>query len=166
MLGEVMKQKTYVMVKPDFANNQQVIDMVRTKILNAGFEISNEGFVSYTNKEAAAHYHEHVEKPFYPALEKYITSGKAYGMMVVGENAIDITYDSAFMGSTRNPNPGTIRYNGLKLMGYLDRDPMINGRENVAHSSDCVAAATLEIEIFDKDIREYFVSKYGETEVE
>ena len=142
-------ERTYVMIKPDFANNQNVIDMAKSKILAAGFEIVEEGYINYTSKEAQAHYHEHVEKPFYPALEKYITSDVAYGMIVEGENAIDAIHDSNFMGSTRNPNPGTIRYEGFKLMNYLDRDPMINGRENVAHSSDCIAAANLEISIFE-----------------
>ncbi len=148
-----MKQKSYVMVKPDFANNLEVVEMVRTKLLNAGFKILNEGYIKYTEAEAKAHYAEHVEKPFYPALEKYITSDEAYGMIVEGENCIDFIHGNdeigyGFMGKTSNPVPGSIRYEGFEIMGYLDRDPKINGRENVAHSSDSVEAAQKEIEIF------------------
>ena len=143
-----MKQKTYVMVKPDFANNPEVIKMLKNKILNTGFEILVEGFVQYNVQASRAHYSDHVEKPFYPALENYITSDVAYGMIVAGENVIDIIHSAEFMGSTRDPKENTIRYEGLKLMGYLERDPLINGRENVAHSSDSIEAAEKESAIF------------------
>ena len=143
-----MKELTYVMVKPDYANNEAVIRMVRNKIMQAGFKIELEGFVQYNIDAARKHYAEHVEKPFYPNLEKYITSDRAFGMVVSGENCIDAIHDKTFMGSTKNPSEGTIRYNGFALMGYLDRDPEINGTQNVAHSSDAVTAAQKEIAIF------------------
>lgn len=143
-----MKELSYVMVKPDFANNKKVIEMARNKIISAGYKIALEGYIKYSVEASKAHYSDHVEKPFYPALEQYITSDKAYGMVVEGENVIDAIHDSSFMGSTRNPLEGTIRHAGLDIMGYLDRDPSINGRENVAHSSDSVEAAQKEIAIF------------------
>ena len=143
-----MKEISYVMVKPDFANNKKVVDMVRNKILKAGYNITVEGYIHYTVETSRKHYADHVEKPFYPALEKYITSDIAYGMVVDGENVIDTIHSSEFMGSTKNPQEGTIRYEGLKMMGYLERDPSINGRENVAHSSDSMKAALTETAIF------------------
>ena len=143
-----MKELTYVMVKPDYANNEEVIRMVRNKIMQAGFTIELEGFVQYDVAAARKHYHEHVEKSFYPNLEKYITSDRAFGMVISGENCIDAIHDKTFMGSTKNPAEGTIRYNGFALMGYLDRNPEINGTQNVTHSSDAVEAAQKEITIF------------------
>lgn len=143
-----MKEFTYVMVKPDYANNTKVINMVKKRISDAGFSIKFEGFVAYDMEAARRHYHEHVNKSFYPELESYITSDRAYGMVVEGENCIDLIHNSSFMGSTKNPQEGTIRYEGFKIMGYLDRDPSINGTQNVAHSSDSLEAAQLEISIF------------------
>ncbi len=143
-----MKEFSYVMVKPDYANNNEVIEMVKNKLKSAGFEIAEEGFVKYDISSARKHYTEHVEKDWYPNLERYITSDKAYGMVVSGENCIDIIHAADFMGKTKNPYVGTIRHTGFKIMGYLDRDPSINGTQNVAHSSDSIETATREIEIF------------------
>ncbi|MBR6779307.1 MAG: nucleoside-diphosphate kinase [Clostridia bacterium] len=147
-----MKELSYVMVKPDYANNKELIHMVRNRILKSGknFKIVVEGHINYTVDAARLHYSEHVEKPFYPELERYITSDKAYGMVVEGDGCIDFIHDASFMGKTKNPAEGTIRHTGLKMMGYLDRDPNINGTQNVAHSSDSVEAAEKEISIFIK----------------
>ena len=143
-----MKELTYVMVKPDYANSKEVIKMVRKSILSAGFNILVEGYICYDVSSARKHYAEHVEKGFYPELEQYITSDKAFGMVVSGENCIDTIHSKEFMGAPKNPAKGTIRFKGFKLMGYLDRDPNINGTQNVAHSSDSVEAAQKEIAIF------------------
>ena len=140
-------EKTFAMIKPDGVQRSLVGNII-ARYEAKGLRVAGMKIMQVTEAQAAQHYAEHVEKPFYPALEKYITSDVAYGMIVEGENAIDAIHDSNFMGSTRNPNPGTIRYEGFKLMNYLDRDPMINGRENVAHSSDSVEAAQKEIAIF------------------
>ena len=152
-----MIQKSYVMIKPDFANNPEIIEMVKSRLIAAGFKIISEGFVLYTPEAAKAHYSELIDKPFYPPLENYITSDVAYGIVVEGENAINIIHGNDeigyfFMGKTSNPAVGSIRYEGFKIMGYLDRDPKINGRENVAHSSDSPEAAEKEIEIYE-DLR-------------
>lgn len=141
---------SYTMVKPDYANSKDVITMVRARILKAGFKIIAEGYIKYDKSAARKHYSDHIEKPFYPTLEKYITSDLAYGMIVAGENVVDTIHSPDFMGSTKNPQQGTVRFEGLKIMGYLDRDPRINGTENVAHSSDSFEAAHKESEIFLK----------------
>lgn len=137
-----MKQTSYVMVKPGFANSEAVINEVKRRLEASGIKIEEEGFIRYDKKHADAHYHEHIGKGFFPELESYIMSDKAYGMKVSGENAIAKIRELA--GSTKNPLPGTIRYDIPQMLG-VERDIT----ENVVHSSDSVEAAKLELSIFE-----------------
>lgn len=136
-----MKQTSYVMVKPGFANNDKVVAEVKKRLKENGISILEEGFIRYDEAHAKRHYHEHVGKSFYPELEAYITSDKAYGMMVEGENAI--ARIRVLAGSTKNPEPGTIRYDIPEMLGIERRIT-----ENVVHSSDSEEAAKLELAIF------------------
>lgn len=138
-----MKEISYVMVKPEFANHQAVIDEVKQRLQEAGLNVNDEAFVNYTKQDAQKHYAEHVGKPFYPELEKYITSDKAYGMVVEGEDAIAVI--RKLIGSTKNPELGTVRYDIPNLMGLE-----LRVTQNVVHASDSVQSAEREIAIFEE----------------
>ena len=140
-----MKGLSYVMVKPEFANNHSVIAEVKHRLTDAGLEIAKASYIQYSVEDAQAHYAEHVGKDFYPALEKYITSDIAYGMIVEGEDAI--TTIRELVGSTKNPAEGTIRYDIPVMLGLEHRV-----RENVVHASDSVESAEKEIAIFERNI--------------
>ena len=136
-----MKQLTYIMVKPEFAEKPEVIALVKEEAKNAGMEILREKFVKYSVEVAQKHYAEHFRgsyenaKGFYTKLEEYITSGKAYGMVMEGENAIE-----------------TMRGIIKRLRGVVppvSDDPDVNMTKNVLHGSDCVESAENEIAIFD-----------------
>ena len=107
-----------------------------------------EGYIKYTPLTAKRHYREHVGKDFYPNLERYITSDRAYGMKVIGENAIETIRNLA--GATKNPAEGTIRYDIPKFLGVERRTT-----ENVIHSSDSEAAARAELKIFEELLTSY-----------
>lgn len=142
-----MVEQSYVMVKPEFANDKRVINEVKKRLKNAGIKILEEGYIKYDEKRAKMHYHQHIHKKFYPELEAYITSDKAYGMKVEGENAIEIIRKLA--GPTNEPGPGTIRYDIPKALGLKPRMT-----ENVVHSSDGKEAAELELSIFETLLKE------------
>lgn len=135
-------EKSYVMVKPEFANHQAVIDEIKQRLQEAGLKIQDESFINYSRDDAKKHYAEHVDKPFYPALEDYITSDKAYGMIVEGENAITVI--RGLVGSTKNPEAGTIRFDIPTAMGMELRIT-----QNVVHASDSIEAAERETAIFE-----------------
>lgn len=135
-------EKSYVMVKPEFANHQAVIDEIKQRLQEAGLKIQDESFINYSRDDAKKHYAEHVDKSFYPALEDYITSDKAYGMIVEGENAIAVI--RGLVGSTKNPEAGTIRFDIPTAMGMELRIT-----QNVVHASDSVQAAERETAIFE-----------------
>lgn len=143
-----MIEQSYVMVKPEFANNKQIIAEVKKRIQAKGLKIIEESYINYDEKRAKMHYHEHVGKGFYPELEKYITSDKAYGIKVEGENAIAVI--RALAGATKNPELGTIRYDIPKALGLERRIT-----ENVVHSSDSPESAKLELAIFEQLAKEH-----------
>jgi len=140
-----MKELSYVMVKPEFANKPEVIEEVKRQLLEKGenkLTILKGEYIRYTAEDAKKHYAEHIGKDFYPNLERYITSDIAYGMIVEGENAI--AQIRAVVGSTKNPAEGTIRYEIPKMLGLE-----LRVTENVVHASDSVASAEREIAIFE-----------------
>jgi len=134
-------EKTYVMVKPEFANDPRVIKLVRLETAKLGLKIERAKFVKYGIKEAQAHYAEHFRgsyenaKGFYRELENYITSDKAYGMVISGEDAI-------------NKMRALIKVLRVYIPAKLGQEPRMT--ENVLHGSDCVESATKETAIFDK----------------
>lgn len=146
-----MKEISYVMIKPEFANDPRIIRLIKAKLEACGLKIEEEGFVQYDEEHAKQHYCKHVNEKYFPKLEKYITSDKAYGMVVSGNNAI--AKIRALCGATKNPEKGTIRHDIPELLGLP-----IRVTENVIHSSDSPAAAKHEIAIF-RVLRKLFKRK-------
>lgn len=149
-----MKERTYVMVKPGFALNADVLSYVTKRLKNAGLKIADSAFVKYNTKTATEHYVDHVGRPYFDGLVKYITSDIAFGMVVEGENAIETVRGMA--GSAKNPEVGSIRYEVFK---ELNLEPSV--RENVIHSSDSPLSAEREIGIFQAMVEE--MGKTAET---
>jgi nucleoside-diphosphate kinase len=86
---------------------------------------------------AKAHYAEHAEKPFFPDLVEFITSGPLVAAVIEGPAAISAW--RSMMGAT-NPAtaaPGTIR-----------GDLATETQYNVTHGSDSPESAAREIELF------------------
>jgi nucleoside-diphosphate kinase len=86
------------------------------------------------------HYAEHVNKPFYPDLEAFITSGPVVAMVVEGPEAITVM--RTLMGKTnaRESAPGTIR-------GDLGASRQMN----LIHGSDGPEAAKREIATYFRE---------------
>ena len=89
---------------------------------------------------AERHYEEHKEKPFFPELVEFITSGPTLALVLEGESAIPVVRTT--MGST-NPAesaPGTIR-----------GDLALAMPDNLVHGSDAPESARREIELWFPD---------------
>lgn len=152
-----MTQISYVMVKPGFANNPKVVEYVKQRLQDAGLEIQAEKQIRYTREIAQKHYAEHFRgsyenaKGFYKELEDYIVSDVAYGMKVVGEDAIAKIRE--LVGSTMKIRDGEVI---LPAQGTIRHDvPVMLGQEhdmtkNVIHASDCEQAAQNELAIFEE----------------
>ena len=134
----------YVMVKPMYANKETNISYVKGRLFALGMEILDCGYVNYTEDAAKRHYSAHVGKSFYPSLEEYITSDKAYGMVVKGQFARARIRE--ITGSTKSPEEGTIRCEVLKHYPNLTTEERIT--KNVIHCTDTETDPMVEISIF------------------
>jgi nucleoside-diphosphate kinase len=131
-------ERTFVAIKPD-AVKRGLIGRIIKRFENKGYKIIGLKMVHPTIEMAQEHYKEHIGKPFYPRLIKYITSGPIIAMVLEGENIVEVTRH--MMGSTR-PNDaevGTIRADFAQTMEF-----------NVVHGSDSVESAEREIKIYFK----------------
>ena len=138
-------EESYVMVKPEFAESVEAIKEIKSRLLKSDLFIRQEGFVRYDKDAAQRHYEEHIGKGFYQELEDYITSGKAYGMVVVGEDVINKVRYLVQRDKKAGLQKGDIRYDIPKM---LNRE--FDMTKNVIHASDKPESAKKEIEIFNE----------------
>lgn len=126
------------MIKPDGVQ-RGLVGQILQRFEQKGFKIVGLKFMMVTEKLAEEHYQEHIGKPFYPGLVKFITSGPVVVMVLEGKNVIA---EVRKLNGATNPldaQPGTIR-------GDLAQDI---GR-NVVHGSDSPESAEREISIYFK----------------
>jgi len=124
------------MVKPDGVARGLVGEIV-SRIERRGLSIRAMRLLRVTPEQAGEHYAEHSEKPFYPGLVEFITSGPVVAMVIEGNAAVATV--RGMMGAT-NPldsAPGTIRGDYALEIG-----------ENIVHGSDSAANGEREIAIY------------------
>ena len=102
-----------------------------------------------TSELSRQHYAEHVEKPFYPDLESFITSAPVVAMIVEGPEAVSVMRTIIGATNGREAAPGTIR-----------GDYGCSRQMNMIHGSDSVESANREIDIYftDSEICDYAVA--------
>lgn len=130
------EERTFVAIKPDGVK-RGLIGRILGKIEDKGYKIVAMKMLRVSNELAAKHYAEHVGKPFYDGLMKFITSGPIIAMVLQGENAIAGV--RKFMGKT-NPDDaevGSIRGDFAQVMRY-----------NTIHGSDSKESAEREINLY------------------
>lgn len=129
-------EKTYIMLKPD-AVKRHLIGEVISRIEKKGYQITQAKLMTLDKEIIAEHYAHLLDKPFFPTLEDFMTSGPVFGMVVEGENVI--AGMRLLMGPTNvyEALPGTIRGDYANSM-----------TENIIHGSDSEESATIEIKRF------------------
>ena len=95
---------------------------------------------SCNTRSRKAHYAEHVEKPFYPSLESFITAAPVVAAIYEGLDVVRVVRE--MLGAT----------SGLKAAaGTIRGDFSASRQMNLVHASDSAESATREIGIyFDK----------------
>lgn len=131
-------ERTLILVKPDGVQ-RRLIGTIITRIENRGLKIVGMKMLNVTTELAREHYAEHVEKPFYPLLEEFITAAPVVALAVEGPEAITVM--RGMMGSTngREAAPGTLR-----------GDYGVSRQMNLIHGSDGPEAAARELTIYFK----------------
>ncbi len=129
-------EQTFVAIKPDGVQ-RGLIGEVISRLERRGLKLVAIRLMQVDEDLAGRHYAEHVNRPFFPSLVSFITSGPIVAMIWEANNAVALARQT--MGAT-NPgeaSPGTIR-------GDLGVDI---GR-NIVHGSDSPESAEREIGLF------------------
>ena len=138
-----MKNTSFVMVKPEFANYPEVIEEIKRRFTEANLEVVEESYVKYDREDAEAHYDEHKEKKFFNELVEYLTSDKSYAMIVKGEDVINVIRYLVCRDKQAGLQPGDIRYDIPHVLGQE-----LDMTKNVVHASDKPESAEREISIY------------------
>ena len=129
-------EQTLSIIKPD-AVAKNVTGQINSRFEAAGLQIVAQKMLRLSDELAGGFYAEHKERPFYPALVAFMTSGPVVVQVLEGEGAI--LKNRELMGAT-NPaeaDAGTIRADFAKSIDA-----------NAVHGSDSPASAAREISYF------------------
>ena len=138
-MTDIPTQRSFVLIKPD-AVRRGLVGAVLARFEAKGLRLVTLQLRQVTGEESDQHYAEHVDRPFYPPLRTFITSGPSVALVVEGDEAIEVV--RALNGATdgRKAAPGTIR-----------GDFSLSNRENLVHASDSQESAAREIATFFPD---------------
>ena len=129
-------ERTLILFKPD-AVQRRLVGRILARIEDKGLRIVGLKMMEVTGDLAKRHYAEHVDKPFYPSLEEFITSGPVIALVAEGPSAISVVRTVLGATNGREAAPGTIR-------GDFGQSRQMN----LLHGSDGVTAAEKEIGIY------------------
>lgn len=129
-------EQTFFMIKPDGVKRNLVGEVI-SRIEEKGLTIKAMKMMQISDELAKEHYAEHVDKPFFPDLKEFITSGPVVAMVVAGPQAIKTVRN--MMGAT-DPFEATL--------GTIRGDYALTIDENVVHGSDSLESAEREINLF------------------
>src|SRR3972149_10069771 len=85
-IGSYM-ERTLVLLKPDCVQ-RRLMGRVISRFEDKGLAIIAMKMMRITPELAKRHYAEHVKKPWYPALEAFITGGPVVAAIVEGPGAV------------------------------------------------------------------------------
>jgi nucleoside-diphosphate kinase len=132
-------ERTLIIVKPDAVQRGLTGEIIR-RFEQRGLKIAGMKFMQVSAALAETHYAEHVGKPFFEGLVKYITSSPVVVIALEGTKAVEAA--RATIGKTKpfESPAGTIRGDfGLEV-----------GR-NLVHGSDSVESGAREVANFFTD---------------
>jgi len=132
-------ERTFVMIKPDAVGRRLCGEIIR-RYEAKGLRLVGMKMQVISMELAAKHYAEHVDKPFYPGLVKFITSGPTLQMVWEGLEAVNAVRKMNGATDCRKADVGTIR-----------GDFGLNTRNNLVHASDSIETARREIALYFRE---------------
>ena len=151
-----MYEKSLIIIKPDGVQ-RSLVGSILSRFENAGLKIHAMKFQSVPVEKSREHYSEHVNKGFYPTVEKYITSGPVLVFVLGGLSAIKKIRTMVGATEPSSAVPGTIRgdyaHQPYPAPGEPDDKPI----RNLIHASATPDEAAAEIKIWftDEEIVDY-----------
>ena len=131
-------QKTFVIFKPD-AMEKRIVGKVLSRFEAAGFDVIGCKLARLTPALLREHYAHVADKPFYPEIEKFMSSRPVIMIALQGTDAVQRVRDLLGPTDSRKAAKGTIRGDfGTEMM------------KNVCHASDTDENAKAELARFFK----------------
>lgn len=129
-------QRTLILVKPDGVQRGLTGDII-ARFERRGLKIVAMKMMQMDEDLASRHYKDHVGKPFYAGLVKFMTSSPLVALAVEGPKAVEVC--RKMMGKTfcTDAEPGTIR-----------GDFGVSRGMNLVHGSDSEESASRELELY------------------
>lgn len=132
-------EKTFVMLKSD-GLKRGLLGEVLGRIEKKGYKVLALKIQNLTKDQLDKHYYEHLDRPYFPSLVEYLTSGPVVHMVIGGDNVIS----------------GIRKLNGATdpekaEMGSVRGDLAINMTKNLIHASDSLENAEREIGLYFSD---------------
>lgn len=131
-----MNERTLILIKPDGVQ-RALVGKIVDRYEQRGLRIVGMKMVQADRALAEKHYEVHREKPFFPGLVEFITSGPLVAMAVEGPNAVAVCRE--INGATRphEAAPGSIR-----------GDLALDTGHNLVHGSDSPENAAGELALW------------------
>jgi len=129
-------QRTLVLLKPDCVQ-RRLMGKIISRFEDKGLNVIAMKMIRVTAQQSREHYAEHVDKPFYPSLEQFITSAPVVAMAVDGLDVITVVRE--MLGAT----------SGLKAAAGTIRGDYSSSRQmNLVHASDSEESAARELKLY------------------
>jgi len=128
--------RTLVFIKPDGVQ-RGLVGTVLQRFEQRGIRLVEMKHLSLTEDLIEKHYVEHLEKPFFPDLKRYMLSGPIVVMILEAEGVVSIVRKMVGATNSAEAEPGTIR-----------GDYALNTSNNIIHASDSAESAEREISNF------------------
>jgi nucleoside-diphosphate kinase len=129
-------QRTFAIIKPDAVRDRHA-GQILARIEDEGFAVRAMRLTQMSKAEAEGFYHVHREKPFFPALTAFMSSGPCIVMCLEAPDAIRKWRD--LMGATdpAKAADGTLRKEFGRSIDH-----------NATHGSDAAETAAFELGYF------------------
>lgn len=129
-------QRTLILLKPDTVQ-KQIVGNVISRFEAAGFRIRGCKMLHLNPALLREHYAHIAEKPFYPDVEKFMSSVPVIALVLEDDDIVAKMRDMLGVTDSRKAAPGTLR-------AEYGVDQMVN----VAHASDSPETAEKEVHRF------------------
>ncbi len=128
-----MIEQSLLLIKPNAVQHKHIGHII-SLLEKSGYHLAALKLFRFDDELASKFYAEHIGKPFFPGLVKFMTSADTVAIIVEKENAIHDLRDLIGAVEPDKRKPGTIRF----LFGE-------GVTENGVHASDSFASAEREI---------------------
>ena len=129
-------ERTFVAIKPDGVK-RGLIGRILQRFEDKSYKIIGMKLMNVTPEIAAKHYEEHLGKPFYDKLIRFITMGPIVAMVIEGKNAIKGVRHLVGKTNPDEADDGSIRADFSSF-----------STTNLIHASDSLESAQRELNLY------------------